>query len=69
MLTNYSSNLIKVLNSFDSKLHANFEKLKTNTYNSLRKGKKVIFFGNGGSASDAEHLATEFIVKFKNRII
>ena len=22
------------------------------------------FFGNGGSASDAEHLATEFIIKF-----
>lgn len=65
MLNNYSANLIKVLNSFDRKLHANFEKLKTSTYNSLRKGKKVIFFGNGGSASDAEHLATEFIVKFK----
>ena len=26
---------------------------------------KIIFFGNGGSASDAQHLATELTVKYK----
>ena len=30
----------------------------------LRNGNKVIFFGNGGSASDAQHLAAEFICKY-----
>jgi len=28
-------------------------------------GNKLFFFGNGGSASDALHIATEFVVRFK----
>jgi D-sedoheptulose 7-phosphate isomerase len=28
-------------------------------------GGKVIFFGNGGSAADAQHLAAEFVVRFR----
>lgn len=31
---------------------------------SLQAGGKVLFFGNGGSASDAQHLAAEFSVRF-----
>ncbi|MFH1128745.1 MAG: D-sedoheptulose 7-phosphate isomerase [Candidatus Omnitrophota bacterium] len=31
----------------------------------LRKGGKVILFGNGGSAADAQHIAAEFIGRFK----
>tara|TARA_B100000941_G_C28201060_1_gene396857 strand:+ start:15 stop:623 length:609 start_codon:yes stop_codon:yes gene_type:complete len=31
---------------------------------SLRKKRKILFFGNGGSAADAQHLATELVVKF-----
>jgi D-sedoheptulose 7-phosphate isomerase len=30
----------------------------------LRDGRKVVFFGNGGSAADAQHLAAEFVGKF-----
>lgn len=34
----------------------------------LQEGKKVIFFGNGGSAADAQHLAAELVVRYrKNR--
>lgn len=33
---------------------------------SLLSGNKLIFAGNGGSASDASHLAGEFIGRFKN---
>jgi len=29
-----------------------------------KKGKKVIIFGNGGSAADAQHIAAEFIGRF-----
>jgi len=29
-----------------------------------RKGKKVVIFGNGGSAADAQHIAAEFIGRF-----
>ncbi|MEW6074749.1 MAG: D-sedoheptulose 7-phosphate isomerase [Candidatus Omnitrophota bacterium] len=31
----------------------------------LKKGGKVIFFGNGGSASDSQHLAAELVGRFK----
>ena len=31
----------------------------------IRDGNKIVFFGNGGSASDAQHLATEMSVKLK----
>lgn len=32
---------------------------------SLKKGGKVILFGNGGSASDSQHIAAEFVGRFK----
>ncbi|MDL1971322.1 MAG: D-sedoheptulose 7-phosphate isomerase [Candidatus Desulfofervidaceae bacterium] len=31
----------------------------------LRKGKKILIFGNGGSAADAQHIAAEFVNRFK----
>lgn len=31
----------------------------------LRAGNKLLFFGNGGSAADAQHLATELVVRYK----
>jgi D-sedoheptulose 7-phosphate isomerase len=30
----------------------------------LRNGNKVLFFGNGGSAADAQHLAAELVGRF-----
>ncbi len=30
-----------------------------------RKKRKVVFFGNGGSAADAQHLTTELVSRFK----
>jgi D-sedoheptulose 7-phosphate isomerase len=30
----------------------------------LRDGKKVLLFGNGGSAADAQHIAAEFVGRF-----
>jgi len=30
----------------------------------LRAGGKILFFGNGGSAADAQHLAAEFVGRF-----
>ncbi len=32
---------------------------------SIRGGGKLMFFGNGGSAADAQHLATELAVRYK----
>ncbi len=30
----------------------------------IRGGGKILFFGNGGSASDAQHLATELTIRY-----
>src|SRR5688500_9340988 len=32
----------------------------------LGKGGKLLFCGNGGSAADAQHLATEYVVRFRH---
>ena len=32
---------------------------------SIKKGHKILLFGNGGSAADAQHLAAEFVNRFK----
>ena len=31
----------------------------------LQSGNKIIFFGNGGSAADAQHLAAEFVIRYR----
>lgn len=46
-------------------LKAPFARLVGVCLTSLRQGGKLLFFGNGGSASDAQHLATELTVRFK----
>lgn len=35
------------------------------TADALREGHKLLFCGNGGSAADAQHLATEYVVRFR----
>jgi len=42
-----------------------FGRLVTACVNSIRGGGKLTFFGNGGSAGDAQHLATELTVRYK----
>jgi D-sedoheptulose 7-phosphate isomerase len=32
---------------------------------SLKKGGKILIFGNGGSAADSQHIAAEFVGRFK----
>jgi D-sedoheptulose 7-phosphate isomerase len=35
------------------------------TAQTLEAGNKLLFCGNGGSAADAQHLATEYVVRFR----
>ncbi|MDC0393494.1 SIS domain-containing protein [Candidatus Pelagibacter sp.] len=39
-----------------------------NLQKKLKKGGKILFCGNGGSAADAQHLAAEFIVRLRPHI-
>lgn len=41
------------------------EDLARRIITALESGKKIIFFGNGGSAADAQHLAAEFVVRYR----
>ncbi len=46
-------------------LRAPFARLVEVCAGALRDGGKLMFFGNGGSAADAQHLATELTVRYK----
>ncbi len=42
-----------------------FERLVRASVGCLRAGGRIFFFGNGGSAADAQHLAAELVVRYK----
>ncbi len=41
-----------------------FKRLVAAAAGAIAQGGKILFFGNGGSAADAQHLATELTVRF-----
>jgi D-sedoheptulose 7-phosphate isomerase len=41
------------------------EQLTSAILSALTAGNKIIFFGNGGSAADAQHLAAEFVIRYR----
>ncbi len=45
-------------------LQQDFVKLVTVCGKSVRQGGKILLFGNGGSAGDAQHIATELTVRY-----
>jgi D-sedoheptulose 7-phosphate isomerase len=45
-------------------LAGSFARLTEISVASLKAGGKLMFFGNGGSAADAQHLATELAVRY-----
>jgi D-sedoheptulose 7-phosphate isomerase len=49
----------------DAALHATIEKIAAAVEHALRGGKKLLLAGNGGSAADAQHIAAEFVSRFK----
>ena len=56
-----SSNLIKE----SITLIPEIEKALEIIINCIKHGNKIIVFGNGGSAADAQHIAAEFVGKFQ----
>jgi D-sedoheptulose 7-phosphate isomerase len=50
--------------SADAALHAAIGAVAAACIAALRKGNKLLFAGNGGSAADAQHLAGELISRF-----
>jgi len=56
---------IRVKEAVLSKLSKDIKITSNMIATSLKKGGKVILFGNGGSAADAQHIAAEFVGRFK----
>lgn len=58
----------KLKESADIKLQLDTKVIKEiaeTVINAYKKGKKVVLFGNGGSAADAQHIAAELVGKYK----
>ena len=58
---NLSSEIIKNLNGISDEI----EKAINLIVSCLNNKHKIILFGNGGSAADAQHIAAEFIGRYK----
>ena len=60
-LINNSAEIIKKTSSLSGEI----QKVINEIIRCLKNGNKVILFGNGGSAADAQHIAAEFIGRFE----
>ena len=56
---------LEVIQAIDEKLLGALNDVVNLSVDSLCAGGKLIFCGNGGSAADAQHLAAEFVVRFR----
>ena len=52
------------LNNTRHQLLDNFSRLIKISANAVREGNKLLFFGNGGSAGDCQHIAAELGVRY-----
>jgi len=48
----------------DEKIYAQIIEISKKIIQTYKKGGKIIFIGNGGSAADAQHMAAEFVGKY-----
>ena len=55
----------RVKQSISDELVERISQLAENSAAALRAGGKIVFFGNGGSAADALHLAAELVVRLR----
>jgi len=55
---------VKELMLRDAKVASVIAKVSALLVDTLDKGNKVLLFGNGGSAADAQHIAAEFVGRF-----
>jgi len=56
----------RVKQSFSGELIERIAQWAETSAAALRSGHKLVFFGNGGSAADAQHLAAELVVRLRD---
>lgn len=55
----------RVKQSFSDELIARIAKFAEQSAAALAAGRKIVLFGNGGSAADAQHIAAELVVRLR----
>jgi D-sedoheptulose 7-phosphate isomerase len=55
----------RVKQAFPDALVARIAEFAQRSAAAIRRGGKLVFFGNGGSAADAQHLAAELVVRLR----
>lgn len=56
----------RVKQAFSDELVSRIAQLGDKVSSALRAGGKLVLFGNGGSASDAQHIAAELVVRLRS---
>ncbi|MGE5548188.1 MAG: D-sedoheptulose 7-phosphate isomerase [Solirubrobacterales bacterium] len=57
----------RVLSATRAAVAPSFDRLAERCLASLKMGGKIVLFGNGGSAADAQHLAAELVVRYRRQ--
>ena len=66
---NYLDELKYNLDYLQNHIYEEIEQTINLIKNSFNSGGKIIFFGNGGSASDSQHLCAEFVGRYKKIVL
>ena len=64
--SNFINESISAIIDSQKNLIESSQKLANQIIETSKKGGKVIIFGNGGSASDAEHFSSELLIRYKS---
>jgi len=64
LIDQFVAESLRVKSQFFEQHKDRIAQVAENIADGLRNGNKVFFFGNGGSAADAQHLAAEFVGRF-----
>ena len=62
-IKNHITESVKVIQDIEH-LEIDIKNVSKQIVNCIKNGKKIIIFGNGGSAADAQHMAAEFVGRF-----
>jgi D-sedoheptulose 7-phosphate isomerase len=68
LITNKFKDLQEVLNNFEIEASDSINSTANLIAESFRNGNKILTCGNGGSASDSQHFAAEFVNSFSKTI-
>lgn len=63
--TNVEAHETVFRNTFDAENLRLLEQIADEIQHAFKRGNKILLCGNGGSAADAQHIAAEFIARFK----